>query len=404
MNLYSFCPSYHDYCPKGTKIDTENECHLEQVRTEELDYSMSLPKLLQQKLIYNISWEDYDLDIKLLRMDSNSRLLTIASAGDHLLNYLPTDVSFIHGVDINPAQIALVELKQMLLKHMDYQAWWELFGEGSSAKTLQYIDHLKPYLSYSSYAYWKKNGHFFSVAGPGFYRYGSSGYLSRIILKSIQISKLETQIFALIEEDNDANKEALFTDFWKQLSRHWVFKLWLHPWLQYLGGIPTSQQQRKTTLVKLLRNVFHHIFVKSDFETNPFWNLYLYGKYQAPYIPWHLSEDGFNSIKKRINRLSISHHSMLESRRSHEQYTHINLLDHQDWYKGIDDIRLQQTWDWLNRSESIKTILFRTIHPEIPWISLINQGKFDIRRYSLADLTEDRVATYPSTYVLHTNQ
>jgi len=139
VNLYSFCPSYHNYCLKGTKIDTENECHLEQVRTEEIDYSMSLPKLFQKKLIYNISWEDYDLDIRLLRMDSNSRLLTIASAGDHLLNYLSTDVSFIHGVDINPAQIALVELKQILLKHMDYQVWWELFGEGSSANTVQPI-------------------------------------------------------------------------------------------------------------------------------------------------------------------------------------------------------------------------------------------------------------------------
>ena len=374
------------------------------MRTEEIDYSMSLPKLFQKKLIYNISWEDYDLDIRLLRMDSNSRLLTIASAGDHLLNYLSTDVSFIHGVDINPAQIALVELKQILLKHMDYQVWWELFGEGSSANTVQYIDLLKPHLSYSSYSYWKKNVHFFREAGPGFYRYGSSGYLSRIILKSLQISKLDCQIYALIEENNAANKEALFSDFWKQLSRHWVFKVWLHPWLQYLGGIPASQQQRNTTLVKLLRNVLHHIFVKSDFKTNPFWNLYLYGKYQAPYIPWHLTIDGFNTIKERINRLSISHHSMLVSGSSHEQYTHINLLDHQDWYKGVDDNRLQQTWDWLNRSESIKTILFRTIHPEIPWISLIDQGKFNIRRYPLADLTKDRVATYPSTYVLHINQ
>ena len=374
------------------------------MRTEEIDYSMSLPKLFQKKLIYNISWEDYDLDIRLLRMDSNSRLLTIASAGDHLLNYLSTDVSFIHGVDINPAQIALVELKQILLKHMDYQVWWELFGEGSSANTVQYIDLLKPHLSYSSYSYWKKNVHFFREAGPGFYRYGSNGYLSRIILKSLQISKLDCQIYALIEENNAANKEALFSDFWKQLSRHWVFKVWLHPWLQYLGGIPASQQQRNTTLVKLLRNVLHHIFVKSDFKTNPFWNLYLYGKYQAPYIPWHLTIDGFNTIKERINRLSISHHSMLVSGSSHEQYTHINLLDHQDWYKGVDDNRLQQTWDWLNRSESIKTILFRTIHPEIPWISLIDQGKFNIRRYPLADLTKDRVATYPSTYVLHINQ
>ena len=374
------------------------------MRTEEIDYSMSLPKLFQKKLIYNICWEDYDLDIRLLRMDSNSRLLTIASAGDHLLNYLSTDVSFIHGVDINPAQIALVELKQILLKHMDYQVWWELFGEGSSANTVQYIDLLKPHLSYSSYSYWKKNVHFFREAGPGFYRYGSNGYLSRIILKSLQISKLDCQIYALIEENNAANKEALFSDFWKQLSRHWVFKVWLHPWLQYLGGIPASQQQKNTTLVKLLRDVLHHIFVKSDFKTNPFWNLYLYGKYQAPYIPWHLTIDGFNTIKERINRLSISHHSMLVSGSSHEQYTHINLLDHQDWYKGVDDNRLQQTWDWLNRSESIKTILFRTIHPEIPWISLIDQGKFNIRRYPLADLTKDRVATYPSTYVLHINQ
>ena len=82
---------------------------------------MSLPRLFSKKLIYTISWEDVKIDTKLLGLNHSSSMLTIASAGDHLLNYLIEGVRNIHAVDINPTQLHLVELKKLVISKYDFE-------------------------------------------------------------------------------------------------------------------------------------------------------------------------------------------------------------------------------------------------------------------------------------------
>jgi len=399
--LYSFGRSYLDHRTKGTKIDTENEWKIDPKNEPKPNFLVSLPQVFTNKLIYNISWEDYEVDKELLDLDASSNVLTIASAGDHVLNYVSTELSSVHGVDINLAQIALVALKKAIIKHMDYEVWWEFFGLGKSARAVSCIDQLKAHLDDRSWVFWKKNSHYFDVNGPGFYRYSTSGYLSRIILFCLKKIHLTSLIQELIAEDAEQRKEELFQLLWIQLSRHRLFQLCLHPWLQYLGGIPSTQQQKKRTLYKLIRNVFYQILVKGTFRTNPFWGLYFYGRYQDPCIPWHIREEGFYTLKQQVDRISYSQDTILDWGKKNDGYTHINLLDHQDWYASIHDPELIKTWKWLNDSESVRKIMFRSIHTKIPWLELIDEHKFRIDHIKSNDMIHDRVGTYNSTYVLH---
>jgi len=84
-------------------------------------------------------------------------------------------------------------------------------------------------------------------------------------------------------------------------------------------------------------------------------------------------------------------------------YTHVNLLDHQDWLynntKGF--IELKKTWDRLNVLPSVTKILFRSSYETAPWIDALVSKKFMVNQMKRNELREDRVYSYSSTYLIN---
>jgi hypothetical protein len=63
--------------------------------------------LMFQGFVYNQIWEDPDVDLQALDLKPHHRLITIASGGCNVLNYLAADPAKIIAVDLNPNHIAL---------------------------------------------------------------------------------------------------------------------------------------------------------------------------------------------------------------------------------------------------------------------------------------------------------
>src|SRR5258706_10065378 len=84
------------------------------------------PKGMQERLftiwfggfVYNQIWEDPRCDQEGLNIDENSRILTIASGGCNVLNYLIHSPARIVAVDLNPPPVALTRLKLAALKSL----------------------------------------------------------------------------------------------------------------------------------------------------------------------------------------------------------------------------------------------------------------------------------------------
>ena len=83
-------------------------------------------------------------------------------------------------------------------------------------------------------------------------------------------------------------------------------------------------------------------------------------------------------------------------------YTHVNLLDHQDWlYNNKGFIELKETWDRLNELPSVTKILFRSSYETAPWIDELVAKKFIVKQMKRNELREDRVYSYSSTYLIN---
>ena len=79
--------------------------------------------------MYSQIWEDPRGDIEGLRLDRDSRILTISSGGCNILNYLTVEPRSIVAVDVNASHLALTRLKLAAVAYLpSHDALFRFFG------------------------------------------------------------------------------------------------------------------------------------------------------------------------------------------------------------------------------------------------------------------------------------
>ncbi|MCC6921045.1 MAG: DUF3419 family protein, partial [Alphaproteobacteria bacterium] len=134
-----------------------------------------------QGFVYNQIWEDPDVDVKAMRIGPDTRILTIASGGCNILNYLAAGPRSVTAVDLNPNHLALTRLKIAAVKHApDYESFFRMFGEGKDARNAELFDkHLADKVDAETRAYWNGRmggiGRRINMFTTDFYRYSLLG-------------------------------------------------------------------------------------------------------------------------------------------------------------------------------------------------------------------------------------
>ena len=134
--------------------------------------------LMFQGFVYNQIWEDPDVDVAALRIKPSSRIITIASGGCNVVNYLAADPAKVIAVDLNPNHIALTRLKLAALTNLPtYEDFFSFFGYANSKENrVAYdtflVDHLDPVTK----KYWESwiplRGRRINMFARNLYRYG----------------------------------------------------------------------------------------------------------------------------------------------------------------------------------------------------------------------------------------
>ncbi|KAK4158706.1 hypothetical protein QBC43DRAFT_143711 [Cladorrhinum sp. PSN259] len=148
-------------------------------------YDDRLPKHTQFKdeYIYAFTWEDSQVDRKILQLGPKDVVLAITSAGDNILSYAMQSPARIHAIDLNPSQNHLLELKVACLSaNLPYQDYWKIFGEGQHLQFRSILlSKLSPHLSSRAFQYWLKNDSIFTnPRGRGLYDTGGSKHAIRV--------------------------------------------------------------------------------------------------------------------------------------------------------------------------------------------------------------------------------
>ena len=107
-----------------------------------------------ESLRYSQVWEDSRTARSGLALHSGDAIISIGSAGCNVLAMLLSQPRRIVAVDLNPAQVALLELKLAALLTLEHSEFVALLGARDHSDRLALFDRVRPRLTESARRYW----------------------------------------------------------------------------------------------------------------------------------------------------------------------------------------------------------------------------------------------------------
>lgn len=355
--------------------------------------------LMFQGFVYNQIWEDPVVDLAALDLKPDHRLITIASGGCNILNYLAANPAQIVAVDLNSNHIALTKLKLAALKSLpNYESFFHFFGRANDkANKAAYDRYLRKQLDEETREYWEKSrplrGKRINMFGKNLYRYGLLGRFIGILhaVAKLHGKKLEPILSARTPEEQRRLFERDIAPLFEFKSIKLLSK---SPVSLYALGIPPAQYDELVAAgdpVSVLRERVERLACDFPINENYFaWQAFGRG-YDVEHkegVPDYLREDVYDIIRMRTEKVEVHHASLtdfLQAQAPHSLHRYV-LLDAQDW---MNSDQITALWREIDRTADVRDarVIFRTAGPDsplprklpaevlAPWIYLESESK-----------------------------
>ncbi|QDT97740.1 DUF3419 family protein [Gimesia aquarii] len=378
----------------------------------------------QSNLVYNTCWEDPRLDRKALNLSTEDEVMVITSAGCNALDYLLDEPRFVHAVDVNPKQNALLELKRSAIRNLDYESFFDLFGRGKSQHWESlYSQNLRSDLSLTAQKYWDRHGSFFSCGGrrPSFYFRGSSGLFAWLVNCYIdRVAKIRDDINSLLAAQDVTEQSSIYQSrnlneiLWTRMIKWWMRRDLTLSML----GVPRPQrnqidQSYAGGIAQFVIDRIETVFTNRSLQDNYFWRVYLTGSYEHDCCPEYLKPENFQRLKSGlIDRITVNTNTVEGFLRQYQgTISRYVLLDHMDWMAGAQPKMLQSEWQAIfDRAAQKARIIWRSAGMTVDFIDPLKvrrggqeQEVGESLKYQTQLASElherDRVNTYGSFYI-----
>ncbi len=372
-------------------------------------------------LVYNTCWEDPRLDRKAMTLTPDDDVLVITSAGCNALDYVLAGPRSVHAVDMNPRQNALLELKLAAIGRLEFDDFFQMFGEGRIRGARQlYQQVLRSELSPWSQEYWDRWIKFFDNPRRPFYFRGTSGGFARLINLYIdRVACIRPIIDRLLEAPSVEMQRQIYESelhdrFWTRSMR---FAMGRDTTLS-LVGVPRAQRKQvekdyEGGIVKFIQDCMESVFARLPIRDNYFWRVYITGQYTPDCCPEYLRPECFQRLKEGLADRVHVHTDSVEGflRSSDQTFSRYVLLDHMDWLSTYRFHLLESEWQAiLDRARPSARILWRSGGLKTDFVDRVHV-MVDGKRRALPEILQyhrdlaaelhqvDRVHTYGSFYI-----
>lgn len=335
-----------------------------------LDWAFSC---LFRGMVYPQIWEDPEVDLKALDLKPDSKMLTISSGGCNILNYLTEDFDSIVAVDLNPAHIALANLKFKAVECLPSQKHlFDMFGYADKQENVSnFYEFIEPHLDGFSRFYWSSPRFCFrpriNFFANNIYKYGILGRSLKSLHLFSKLIKLNlADILSIDSPEHRLEKLQLeFSPAFHNKLFNWFCNL---PIVGYGFGIPVSQlnhikAEHTGGIPEFAHEKLKNLLCNFDITSNYFaWQglILRYDTKNRKAIPRYLMEDHYDSLKKNIHKAQAIHTSLTDYLKSQpdESLDRYNFLDAQDW---LSDKQLTELWAQVLRTARPNArVIFRT--------------------------------------------
>jgi S-adenosylmethionine-diacylglycerol 3-amino-3-carboxypropyl transferase len=334
--------------------------------------------LMFQGFVYNQIWEDPDVDLGALELKPHHRLITIASAGCNVLNYLAANPAKIVAVDLNPNHVALTRLKLAALSGLpSHEEFFRFFGHANDkANRAAYDDFLSGKLDRVTRRYWEKHiplhGRRINMFARNLYRYG---LLGRFIGILHTVAKLHgKRLDGILSARTPAEQRSAFDRTIAPLFDYKSIRLLSKsPVSLYALGIPPAQYDELVSggdAIAVLRERVERLACDFPIAENYFaWQAFGrgYDVENREAVPAYLRRDIYDIIRTRTDKVEVHHASLTDflSKQPAQSMHRYVLLDAQDWMNAEQIMAL---WTEIDRTADTRDarVIFRTAGADSP--------------------------------------
>jgi len=252
-------------------------------------------------LRYAQCWEDADILVDGLGIGPGDVCLSIASAGDNTLSLLTRNPARVIAVDLNPTQIAALELRVAAYRTLGHDELLELVGSRPSTRREALYAQCRTGISTYARAYW--DGRSGAVrAGIGsagkFERYFA--VFRRFVLPLVH---RRSTVRALVEHRDERGRERFYAERWNTTAWRLLFRVFFSETvLGRLGRDPSFFTYAEESVADHLMGRVRHALTVLDPAENPYLHWIVSGTHGAA-LPHALRRENFESIRDRLDRL-----------------------------------------------------------------------------------------------------
>ena len=335
--------------------------------------------LMFQGFVYNQIWEDPSVDLEALELAPHHRLLTIASGGCNILNYLAAAPAQIIALDLNPNHVALTKLKLAALEHLPgHESFFRFFGAANGNDNVEAFDTwLAGPLDAGTRAYWQKKigprqRRRIEMFARSFYHHGLMGRFIGLlhVVARLHGKKLDRLLEAKTVGEQRAAFDTLIAPLFDSRAIKLISK---SPVSLYALGIPPAQYDALVSsgnAIDVLRERVERLACDFPIQDNYFaWQAFGRGYDLAnrEAVPAYLRQENYGALKARIGNVSVHHASLvdfLKAQPAQSLHRYV-LLDAQDW---MNESQLADLWAQIDRTADSRDakVIFRTAGAESP--------------------------------------
>lgn len=292
--------------------------------------------VFSKSFVYNILFEDTELDEQFLEVDETSSVLSITGAGCGVAGLISARPERVDAVDINKHHLSLTALKVAAAQHLfPYSHFYDMFGRGWHHEPAQTIRKLLPHLPKPMQKHWKKRTDMFERS---FYRQGLTARTLGLIRK---MGKLDGDwLRSLIELDQEARMAAVEERIGPLLRNPVVATYMKSPMQLVTLGINFEQRDRllnaeKSTLTDFFVEHVRRV-ASTDLATNWFAWQFIAGEYnheRQDAVPPYLRKDRYERSYQAPTKVNFHHGNIFDKLEAAgpKTWSHYTLCDAPDW-------------------------------------------------------------------------
>ena len=325
-------------------------------------------QLFRHLFVYNVLFEDTEVDERFLGVGPDSRILGISGAGCGIANHVSRRPRRIDAVDINARHLAITALKAASARALtSYEEFYRLWGHGTHANPARLAERLTADLPVWIRRHWKLNSRIFK------HSFHHRGLTARLLGAMRRLARVDIGWFrALIAAPMSERPRLVADTFGPILRKGWVSAALRSPLHLLAIGVNTSQRDRMLRaegLDDVIDYLVMHLgrVAQTDLERNWFAWYAVVGDYNhecADAVPPFMRRDHHEMSLGSPTDLRFHHRNIFDvlADAGPRTWTHYTLLDAPDWMSN--DIQRKLLSEILRTSEDGAVVLHRSVETD----------------------------------------